>query len=85
MHLQEDFFTDIVENPGEKDAKKLTITGEDGKLLLTGEAKKRYTKLRSLVLKGDAIKPAIPEAPFNEGAEGFVSPHEWHFDYMDGK
>lgn len=64
MNLKEDFFTDIVANPSEKNDDNVY-------------PEKAVKRLRKVIEEGDAIIPSHPELPYGYGKEGFVAPKEW--------
>lgn len=66
LRLEEDYFTDILKDPGEK---------SDGKLKGRERHKER---LRRVIIQYDSIKPAMPEQPYGKGKKGFKAPKEWN-------
>lgn len=65
LGLKEDFITDIIANPGEKNK----LAGSDDQ--------KAIDHLRKVIEEGDAIVPVHPEIPYGQGQKGFVAPKEW--------
>ena len=65
LGLKEDFITDIIANPGEKNK----LAGSDDQ--------KAVDHLRKVIEEGDAIVPVHPEIPYGQGQKGFVAPKEW--------
>ena len=65
MRLKNDFITNIIDNPGEENSKRMKDEPE------------RVKKLRKTVEEGDAIVPFQKEIPYGFGQKGFVPPKEW--------
>lgn len=65
MGLEEDYFTDILANPYEKDG-------------CVCDDKDAETRLRETITRYDSVVPMIEELPYNYGKKGFKAPKEWN-------